>query len=404
MRHRVLIVTPEFPPQTGGIGTHCYEMANQWSRSADVTVVVPAVPEPRPATPFRVVEVDRSGTRLGRVVRTTLAVRRALRETRPTAVYSAHWRACGVPLLFAGLAWRRRIRMSQAFHGSEILTLLRGGRRNGLLRLLFEWTQRRADLLGALGSYQAVILEDLGVTRERMYICPEGVDLARFATVDPAVVQALRERLGLADRRVLMTVGRIVERKGHDMVIRALPSVLERVPDAVYVIVGGGPHETRLREIVDQIGVGDRTIFTGRVADDELLAAYALCDVFVMASREVDGDIEGFGIAFAEAAALSKPCVGGNSGGVSEAVADGVSGLLVDPLDPEAIAEAVTRLLLDPELAQSMGRAGRERVVADLQYEKIAAGLLAAVTGDSVAEAAESQRRGVRPRLREEQV
>jgi phosphatidylinositol alpha-1,6-mannosyltransferase len=160
---------------------------------------------------------------------------------------------------------------------------------------------------------------------------------------------------------VVLTVGRRVERPGHDLVIRALTALEEQ--SVRYVIAGTGPEEGRLRRLVEALGVRDRVLFTGHVPDEDLPGLYAACDVFVMPSRALgarDG-IEGFGTVFLEAGACAKPVIGGWSGGVSEAVEDGVTGLLVDPHDPEALAEALRRLLRDPELRRRMGEAGRTR-------------------------------------------
>jgi phosphatidylinositol alpha-1,6-mannosyltransferase len=363
-RVHVLLVTPEFPPQRGGIGTHCHEMASHWRGAAEVTVLAPA---------------GDGRSRLGRLLRLRARVRRVLRERRVDVVYVAHWRASGVAVRLADPRGRRVTRWVQAVHGSEVLSPLRGrGLRNALLRRLFRWTTARADAFVALGVHQACLLERLGVDRRRVVVSPEGVDPARFQRVDGALLEQVRARHRLEGRRVLLTVGRLVERKGHDMVIRVLPAIRRAVPDAVYLIVGTGPRERDLRELAASMGVAGSVLFCGAVSERELAAYYHACDVFVMPSREVDGDVEGFGITFMEAAACARPCVGGRTGGVAEAVADGETGLLVDPHAAGEIAAAAVRLLTDPELARRMGAAGRRRVLAEFRYAQIAEHLLEA--------------------------
>jgi len=164
---------------------------------------------------------------------------------------------------------------------------------------------------------------------------------------------------------VILTVGNLVERKGHDVVLKSLPKVLKEVPNTVYLIVGDGEQKQNLKELVDELGLGEQVIFTGRVPEKELPQYYNACDVFIMPSREIGSDIEGFGIVFLEAGACSKPVIGGRSGGIIDAVEDGVSGILVDPTNVDEISQTLITLLTDDELARRLGRQGRKRVEED---------------------------------------
>jgi phosphatidylinositol alpha-1,6-mannosyltransferase len=178
-------------------------------------------------------------------------------------------------------------------------------------------------------------------------------------------LQLRRKVLGDRARgQVILTVGNLVERKGHDMVIRSLPAVCQRVPEATYLIVGTGPFKERLDELAAELGVRDRVIFAGRVPDDELPDLYAMCDVFAMPSRTLlaSHDVEGFGLVYLEAGACAKPVVAGRSGGIEDAVVDGFTGLVVDPSDVRDIGQALIRLLTDSELRGRLGQQGRDRV------------------------------------------
>lgn len=374
---RVLIVTPEFPPQIGGIGTHCYEMARHWSLSAQVTVVAPAVPgQTRDRSRFDVVDVRPTASRVVRLWRTERAIRPLLGGRGVDVVYVAHWRACGVAFRLAAARSRGSARYIQAIHGGEVLYLLRSPERRALRRL-FRWTTAPADRMIALGEYQADLLEQLGIGRERIFVSPEGVDVSSFQRPAAEVMGgALRRRHRLEGRRILLTVSRLAPHKGHDAVIRALPDILRRVPEAAYLIVGDGSCSEHLRRLAAQVGVAEHVHFAGFVPDDELPGYYHLCDLFVMPSKELDGDTEGFGIVFLEAAACGKPAIGGRTGGAVEAVQDGRTGLLVEPESIEEIAGAAVRLLTDTELAHRLGEAGRRRVVESLQYRDIAANIL----------------------------
>ena len=134
---------------------------------------------------------------------------------------------------------------------------------------------------------------------------------------------------------IVLTLSRLVSRKGHDLVIRALPEILRAVPRALYVIAGppNPPYEERLRSLARDLGVSDALLFLGYVASDEMADLYSAADVYVMTSRTQSGDdnFEGFGITYLEANACGVPVVGADSGGVADAIADGETGYLVPP-------------------------------------------------------------------------
>lgn len=218
----------------------------------------------------------------------------------------------------------------------------------------------RADAVVAVSNFTRQVLIDLTQTApEKIEVIYNGVDLDRFRVIDPP--QELRAKYGIVGKRVLLSVGRLVPRKGIDMVIEALPGLLRRHPDLHYLIVGSGPYRERLEEMVAKLDLKRHVTFTGPVDDDALTAHYAICDLFVLPNREMpDGDTEGFGLVFLEANACGKPVVGGRAGGVVEAVRDGHNGLLVDGASVEEISEAISRLLDDPVLYERLRAGGLE--------------------------------------------
>jgi phosphatidylinositol alpha-1,6-mannosyltransferase len=201
-----------------------------------------------------------------------------------------------------------------------------------------------------------------------------GADVERFR---PDLETAdIRAALGVGERPLVVCVSRLVARKGQDMLIRAMPAIRERVPDAALAIVGGGPDEARLRSMAADLPPGV-VAFSGQVAEDDLPRYYAAGDVFAMPCRtRLAGlEVEGWGNVFIEAAACGKPVVVGDSGGAREALVDGETGLLVDGTRVAAVAQAVGDLLADPDRARTMGAAGRERVLRDHTWPDIAARL-----------------------------
>jgi len=265
-----------------------------------------------------------------------------------------------------GLWLRRWLRIPFVVfaYGNEILeTIQRAYPRQ-------QQTLRVANLVLASSRYTAELAQRAGADPARVKVLWPGCDSEFFRPMvgnDDLRRKLLGTHYG---DRVILTVGNLVSRKGQDMVIRALPDLCRRVPDVVYLIAGGGPYRGELEKLAMDLGVLDRIVFAGRVSDEDLPDLYALCEVFVMVSRAriEENDVEGFGIVLLEASACGKPVIGGQSGGVADALADGVSGLLVDPLSQGEITEALARLLTDGDLAKRLGEQGRSRVVNEFQW------------------------------------
>jgi phosphatidylinositol alpha-1,6-mannosyltransferase len=196
------------------------------------------------------------------------------------------------------------------------------------------------------------------------------VNPAAFCVKDEAVL-AVRQRHNLGRSPVLLTVGRLQRRKGQDMAIQALPRIMKKFPDVKYMIVGSGEEYASLQRLAQDVGVRDRVIFVGRIADGEQAAYYAACDVFLMPNRQIGEDIEGFGIVFLEAGAAGKPVIGGTSGGTGEAILDEVTGLRVNGENIQEIATAVVELLANPAKARAMGECGRRRVETEFSWESV---------------------------------
>ena len=229
---------------------------------------------------------------------------------------------------------------------------------------------RRARKIVACSHLVKERLVGFGAPPEKIEVLYPAVDLDRFQPGEAP--REFLEKKGIASKRILLTVGRLIERKGHDQVIRALPEILRLFPDVLYGIVGIGPHEVRLRELVRSLNLEGHVRFLGKVPDSELVLMYRASSVFVMPSREIEagGHVEGFGIVYLEANACGRPVIGGRSGGVAEAIREGETGLLVDPSDPREIAEKVIRLLSHPKEAEVMGGRGKEWVRQAFDWER----------------------------------
>jgi len=230
----------------------------------------------------------------------------------------------------------------------------------------------RADVCFAISEYAAANFRRGFAPVERIRMVGCGIEEGLFAP-DEAMAGRLRARLGLAGRPVLLTVARLVPRKGHLTVMQALRDVKQRFPNVAYVIVGEGEYRERLERGIAEYGLQEHVIMAGRAADDELCGYYTLADLMVMPSHDIPGKpTEGFGLTFLEANCCGTPVIGSRTGGIPDAIADGRSGLLVPPRDPRALAAAIQRLLGEPGAARVMGRTGQERARTQFTWEQVA--------------------------------
>jgi phosphatidylinositol alpha-1,6-mannosyltransferase len=242
---------------------------------------------------------------------------------------------------------------------------------------------RSADAVIANGDFAFDNLLRIGIKREKIHKITPGLDTSVFF---PAVCDGkLRERYGIdAKDVVVMTVARLVPRKGHARVIRALSELRAEIHEFKYVIVGRGPIEMELRTLASQLNMLDKVVFAGFVPDGELNHHYNMADLVAMPNTEFAGDLEGFGMVFLEANAAGKPVIGGRSGGTSAAVADGESGFLVDFDTEVELREALRKLLRDRSLRERMGAAGLRRARAEFDWDSRAA-MLRKISYDIVA-------------------
>ena len=266
-------------------------------------------------------------------------------------------------------------------YGSDIL-----GPQRRAYKTLFNSMIRSAESVFVISQFTRDKAIGMGLESEKVHVIHPTVDPYRLAARVPP--KSLKNRLHLDGKRVILTVGSLVERKGHDVVIRALPEILTHIPEAHYVIVGTGPREGYLRELVRDLLLGSRVTFVGLVPERDLGSYYAACDVFAMISREIPGrgDAEGFGIVYLEANLFGKPVVAGRSGGVQDAVCDGLTGILVDPQEPADVAKAIVGLLRTPGLAKRLGERGRRRAVEEFDGKVASQKLLALLSSYCSAE------------------
>ena len=372
---KILLITLEYPPVHGGVASYYFGLVEELKRQGhEVEVIAQASadwhdpsPPPSPA--------GRGGLLLSRWiwprwVRGYFTVRKALKNRSRDFLFVGQV----LPLGAIAYLLRRRVPYVVFTHGMDVLMAQKSWRKRWLARKIFE----RAKLVVANSEFTKREIEKIENRKwkiEVLYPCP--IISADVRTED---VDLLRRKLGLVGKRVMLTLGRVVERKGHDLVITALPEILAHVPEAIYVVAGEGPDLGRLQKLVADSpfgkGLSSTVRFVGAISDEDRPLYYALSDLFVMPSRQIGPDVEGFGLSFLEAAGFGKPSIGGRSGGVPEAILDGKTGALVDPNDSSALARVAVQLLRDDTLRHELGQNAKARAVHEFRWDKQVAGLV----------------------------
>jgi phosphatidyl-myo-inositol dimannoside synthase len=298
----------------------------------------------------------------GRAIR---LLRKLVRTRRVSMVHCGRCLPEGVMAL--ALKWSLRVPYLCYVHGEDIGAAL-NSREHALL-------VRRA-LSGAVcciansKNTAQLLAQKWNLVPPKVQVLNPGVDTKFFVPAQRE--HEIRRRLGWDNRSVVLTVGRLQQRKGHDMLIRALPAILARIPNVLYAIVGEGREQESLGQLARQCGVLPHVQFLGNLCDAELRHCYQQCDLFALPNREIDGDIEGFGMVLVEAQSCGKPVVAGRSGGTSETMCEGTTGELVACESPAPLAKTLARLLLDEQRREEMGRHARRWVVEQFDWEKLA--------------------------------
>jgi phosphatidylinositol alpha-1,6-mannosyltransferase len=355
---RILILSVDFPPHCDGVSTVSHHYARRLAELGhDVHALGPAAAgdaEFDATVPFGVTRFRGYDLGVLRFFPFVLQALRAIRHHRPDVIFAMNIGYGGVLCRFMKVPY---VTMAYAY---EFLKFA-----GTPLHRLYLSIYERSRMTIAITRFTADQLAAFGVHGDSIKIVNPGVAVAPIAPSAITNDATHPFRLG--------TCGRVIRRKGHDTVLRALPAIIEKVPDVEYVVAGDGPNRVALDALAAELGVESHVTFLGRVSDAELAAFYASLDLFVMPSRhdEATGHVEGFGIVYLEAALQGVPSIGSRTGGVPEAILDGETGLLVPPESPDALAEAVTSLARDSGRRIALGEAAQERVRNEFNWDRL---------------------------------
>ena len=363
----VLFVTNDFGPRAGGIETFIIGLIQR--RPFGQTIVYTSFQEN--SAQFDADWLANYGVRVIRdrskillpTPRVALHLRGIIKkEGITTAAFGA---AAPLGLLSASMKRAGVVRTVALTHGHEVwwakvfpfnLLLRRIGSTVDVLTYLGEFTRKAISKALSAKAQSAMVK-----------IAP-GIDVEHFISTDAS---SLRESLGLADKKVIVSVGRLVHRKGRDHLIEAMPEILKNVPRAHLLLVGEGPYREHLQNLVHQLKLESSVTVIGRIQYQDLPMYICVGDIFAMPSRSrlMGLEVEGLGIVYLEASSCGLPVLAGDSGGAPDAVIQNETGLVVSGTDNKEIASAAVALLTNLEASQKMGTVGRQWIVDNWRWE-----------------------------------
>lgn len=360
---KILLLAKGYPPTIGGVENYSYYIAEGLGEKHKVEVLTFDESEDSPKEKLdknaNVLRLNHSRKELLNGWNMLRAVKSKITEFKPDLIIATTWKV-GLPYAF--LKSKYEIPFVLVAHGAEI-TRHRG---NTILMKLMRFVMAKTDLVITVSNFTKDILQKYTkIPEECVVTVPNGIDLD---PVRPMEQQDARQELGInVDRPLLLTVSRLDSRKGHAKVLKLLPSLKEKYPTLLYLIVGNGPERESLEALADSLGLTENDVkFAGFVADEDLPFYYSACDIFIMLNEmNSEKDFEGFGFVFAEAGAYGKPAIGGDNAGPKEVINHQQTGYLVNPDSEKEIINSIQNLLDNKEQRIQMGITAREKVLSE---------------------------------------
>lgn len=356
---KYLLYTLEYPPQIGGVADYYYNLVFNWPKESKMLVY----------------DISQKGTKTNFSFKywPVLIYRliKKIKKEEINYIIVGHVLPLGSITFLA--SFFAKFKYSVCFHGLDYSCAKKRNYKKILTFLII----KKAKKIICANSYVAnEIAKDFPKLKNKIIISNPG---ARVYKSDDNLVYKLKKKYGLSDKKVIFSLGRLIERKGFDNMIKAL-AILKKenynlFNKTIYLIAGLGPDLKRLKEISYSHKVSDNIIFLEKIESEEKFAFYSLCHIFAMPARQVLHDYEGFGIVYLEANLFKKPVIAGKSGGVPDAVVDNLNGLLINPNDTLLIKNAVEKLLTNETLAKKLGEKGYIRAKNDFNWHNLAKNL-----------------------------
>ncbi|MDP8201912.1 MAG: glycosyltransferase family 4 protein [Candidatus Tenebribacter burtonii] len=395
-----MIITRGFPPVEGGIETYMFQLANRWSLGDTCVLCDETVKKEKNNFNFEVKRIKEGNCSYSKAIKTIfpllffkskhiriaikffflMAINRTflifiipklkifvdemkLRNEKMVIQCATHTYSGSIGL-FGKIIFDEKLVVY--IHGTELLK----PKQRWNFNIFQKFILNNADLIISNSNFTKSIATKMGIPAEKIEVVNLGADINRFYPVDSKEKIYKKYNIDKQDK-LLLSISHLIPRKGNDMVIKALPDIIQKIPNIKYMIGGEGRNKEKLIALTDDMNLKLNVIFVGYIHNEELNKYLNACDIFIMPNRKEGYDVEGFGIVFLEANACKKAVIAGNSGGAVDAVIDQKTGYLVDPLSIEDISEKVIKLLSDDNHRNEIGKIGYERVITELNWDKV---------------------------------
>jgi len=346
---RTLLLTLEYPPFRGGVANYYGNIVKYWPEADNFSVLTDQDKLIISKLPFF------------KWLPAISSIERTVRRRNINYIIVGQILPLGTAVYL--LSKFLKIKYAVILHGLDFSSAVSQPRKKWLAKKILN----RADKIICTNNYTAELVGRFTARNDVKTVNPGVEPDLKF---NRELYRSLIDRYGLTDKIILLSVGRLVERKGFATVINILPQALNKIPALVYVILGHGPELTALKAKISDLDLGDKIRIIADANDNERNAWLDLCHIFIMPSKNLQGDFEGFGIVFLEANLAGKPVIAGRSGGVPDAVIDGINGLLVDPDNENEIEQAVIKLAKDEFLRKKLGEQGKRRAITEFGWQK----------------------------------
>jgi len=354
---KILILAKDYPPTVGGVENYSYHLAEGLSQLNEIHVVTFA-PNRKGVEKTDRINVKRIKPILDnenvKALQLLLYLFFFLMFKKVDLIHATTWK---VGLAYAVLKSVFRKKFTLTVHGAEVTR----HQHHAKIMKMMNYVLNKADKIISVSQFtKDKTLEYSALKAEKIAVVPNGIDISKLEAYPTNVA---REKLNIPqDKFVILTVARVDDRKGHEVIIDAMQKIIDKHQNVRYVIVGKGPRLEMLKSKVDTLGLERYVEFTGFVTDDELNLYYSSCNVFAMLNTmDTDLDFEGFGYVFAEAGYFEKPVIGGDSGGPREVIDHQVTGYLISP-EHDKFSSLILKIIEDETSLVNMGSKGRKHL------------------------------------------
>ncbi|WP_339722069.1 glycosyltransferase family 4 protein [uncultured Paraglaciecola sp.] len=372
MNNKVLVLTENFPPISGGSGRWFWELYSRLPKEQYLILAddVKGAAEFDNTHQLNILRMPLKSAEWGLKSfkgikfywRLIWKIREIIKQQHITHIH------CGRVIHEGVTAWLLKLLTGTPYlcyvHGEDVETAATSGEHN----LMVKQVCKHAERLICNSQNSGNIVKRLKYAKDdKIEVLHPGVDASLF--VPKAEDKDFKQQMGWQDRKVIITVGRLQERKGQDKMIRATVMLKDQFPEVLYAIIGRGDRLESLKALAAELGVLDHVQFLTEVTDPQMIQCYQQSDVFILPNRTIGNDIEGFGMVLVEAQACGKPVIAGDSGGTKETMLINESGFVIDCTDAELISSTVAKLLADPAKTVQMGKVGRQHVESELDWQ-----------------------------------